>query len=388
MDGLNVAIVGGGIGGLCAALALRRAGHHPTVFERAEAFRPVGAGISVWANGVKVLDLLGLGPAVAAAGGRMDRMVYASGADGATLTSISLLALYARVGERAWPLARTALQEMLLGSLGRELVQTGMCCTGVSDHGPGVAVHFEDGGRAEADLVVAADGTHSALRSYVLGETVDRRYVGYVNWNGIVETDGDIVEADTWRTWVGEGMRASVMPVGGGRLYFFFDVPLPASALEDLPPAAAILPERFGGWAAPVRSLLRAALDGPINAAPIHDLPRLPTWNRGRVVLLGDAAHTMAPDLGQGGCQAMEDAVVLAHYLTTTNQSLDDALRRYGDERRPHTADIVRRARKRSDTTHGVDPAVTAAWYRALDGDDGTAILDGLAQSVETGPCR
>ncbi len=84
----------------------------------------------------------------------------------------------------------------------------------------------------------------------------------------------------------------------------------------------------------------------------------------------------------------MEDAVVLAHYLTTTNHSVEDALRRYGDERRPHTADIVRRARKRSDTTHGVDPVATAAWYRQLATEDGTSILDGLAQSVENGPCR
>jgi FAD-dependent urate hydroxylase len=121
---------------------------------------------------------------------------------------------------------------------------------------------------------------------------------------------------------------------------------------------------------------------------PIHDLDPLPTWRCGPVVLLGDAAHTMAPDLGQGGCQALEDAWVLSHYLTATTRGVPDALARYEAERMPHTADMVRRARKRADTTHGLDAAVTAAWYRSLETDGHATILDGLAQSVETGPCR
>jgi FAD-dependent urate hydroxylase len=105
-------------------------------------------------------------------------------------------------------------------------------------------------------------------------------------------------------------------------------------------------------------------------------------------VLLGDAAHSMAPDLGQGGCQAMEDAWVLTHYLTSTNRSVSDALARYEAERRPHTADIVRRARNRADITHGVDPAATEAWYAELAREDGSGIIAGLARSVLTGPCR
>jgi FAD-dependent urate hydroxylase len=96
----------------------------------------------------------------------------------------------------------------------------------------------------------------------------------------------------------------------------------------------------------------------------------------------------MSPDLGQGGCQAMEDAWVLAHHLTATTRSVPDALARYEAERRPHTAELVRRARRRSDTTHGVDEAATAAWYRSLETEGPAGIIDGLAQSVETGPCR
>lgn len=137
-----------------------------------------------------------------------------------------------------------------------------------------------------------------------------------------------------------------------------------------------------------MRRLLDHVAATTLNAVAIHDLEPLPTWRRGRVALLGDAAHTMAPDLGQGGCQAMEDSLVLAHHLTTTDVSVPDALARYEAERLPHTAGMVRRARRRADTTHGVDPAATEAWYAELAGEDGAAIIDGLAQSVLTGPCR
>jgi FAD-dependent urate hydroxylase len=384
---LRIAVVGGGIGGLTAAVALRRAGHQPEVYERTASFRPVGAGISVWSNGVKVLDRLGLGAEVAALGGRMDRMAYARSHDGTTLTDFSLLPLYERVGERARPMARAELQAVLLDAVGPGVVRTGSPCTGVELADDGVALHFEGGATAEADLAVAADGTHSILRDVVAGGPVERRYVGYVNWNGIVDAGGAVADDETWLTWVGDGMRASVMPIGGGRHYCFFDVPLPASALADLPAVTAGLPERFGDWAAPVRDLLDRALTAGVTTAPIHDIAPLGSWQRGRLVLLGDAAHAMAPDLGQGGCQAMEDALVLAGYLSEPGATLDQALGGYYAERGPHTADIVRRARKRADLIHGADPAATEGWYRELAVEDGSGIIEGLARSVEQGPC-
>lgn len=386
MHGLNVAIVGGGIGGLTAAVALARAGHEPTVYERTSQLQAVGAGISVWSNGIKVLNLLGLGAQVAALGGTMERMVYAA-ADGAPLTGFSLTPLYDQVGERAWPVSRADLQELLVEVVG-DRVRTGARCVGVEEGRRAALVRFEDGSEVEADLVVGADGTHSGLRAHVLGGAVPRRYVGYVNWNGIVNADAEIVEPCTWKTWVGGGRRASVMPIGGDRLYFFFDVPVDASGLDGLGSAPELLRREFGQWAAPVRRLLDRLPTVAVNAVAIHDLEPLPTWSRGRVVLLGDAAHSMAPDLGQGGCQAMEDAWVLTHYLTSTNRSISDALARYETERRPHTADIVRRARNRAEITHGVDPAATEAWYEELAREDGSGIIAGLARSVLTGPCR
>ena len=388
MQGLRVGIVGGGLGGLAAAIALRDSGQEPVVFEQAAEFRAVGAGISLWPNGVKVLGLLGLGQQLAAAGGRMDVMAYAD-RDGRLLTELALDPLYETVGQRAWPLARADLQDILVEALGAGCIRFGVPCESVASEGAGAVAGFADGTEFECDLLVAADGTHSGIRPWVAGRPVDRHYVGYVNFNTVLPFDRRLAPDRTWITWVGEGKRASVMPCGEGRSYVFLDIPMPAAeAARPGDEPVEELRKAFGDWTGPVRHLLDGLADHSLNRVIIHDLPPVPQWSRGHVALLGDAAHTMAPDLGQGGCQALEDGLVLAHYLASTDRSIPDALRRYEDERAPRTAEIVRRARKRSDLTHAVDPEATDEWYRSLDGDTGEAIIAGLVQSVVTGPCR
>lgn len=388
MEGLRVGIIGGGLGGLATAIALRRSGQEPVVFEQAPELRAVGAGISLWPNGVKVLNLLGLGRRLAAAAGRMDRMAYAD-RDGRLLTEVALEPLYETVGQRAWPLSRADLQDILVDALGDGSIRFGMRCESVDSDGDTAVAYFEHGTEFECDLLVGADGTHSLVRPWVAGRAVERRYVGYVNFNTVLPADPRVAPEGTWITWVGEGKRASMMPCGKGLSYTFLDIPMPArdAAWPDDEPLDE-LSKAFGDWTGPVRKLLDR-LDGRgVNRVLIHDLPPVPRWSRGRVVLMGDAAHAMAPDLGQGGCQALEDGLVLAHYLSSTDRSVGDALRRYHDERAPRTAEIVRRARKRSDLTHAVDPAATEEWYRSLDGDTGEGIIAGLVESVVTGPCR
>jgi FAD-dependent urate hydroxylase len=223
----------------------------------------------------------------------------------------------------------------------------------------------------------------------VTGEKIDRQYLGYVNFNGIITSDDAVAPATSWITWVGEGKRASVMPVGGGRSYAFFDLPMPAEVAEPAGVAPVEeLRKGFAGWAPPVMRLIDNMDPARTNRVLIHDLPTVNCWHRSRVVLLGDAVHTMAPDLGQGGCQALEDGLVLAHYLTSTDVSVPDALARYATERRPRTAEIVRRARKRAAVTHGFDPEATGQWYRELAVETGANVIAGLAESVVTGPCR
>jgi FAD-dependent urate hydroxylase len=384
MQDLDVIVVGAGIGGLTAAIALQRSGHRVRVVDQVRELRPTGAGISLWPNGVKVLDALGLGPGIAAVGGRMERMGYRR-KDGTPLCEFSLAPLVERVGERPYPVRRADLQALLLAAVGDGVVRTGQRCLAVADLGDRVAVDLEGGERLEGDLAVAADGTHSAARSAVVGAPTERTYVGYHNWNGIVPDAVALADPTTWMMHVGDGRRASTMPVRDGQ-YFFFDVPLADPVPSGRDPREA-LREHFAGWDPLVQRLIDAIDPAGVANVAIHTHEPLTRMARGRVALLGDAAHTSAPDLGQGGCLAMEDALVLAGHLATSDVTVPEALQRYSAERVPRAADIIRRALDRARLSHGHDPARTAAWYDELHGDDGAGIIDGICKSIVTGPC-
>jgi len=384
MESLEVVVVGAGIGGLTAARALQRDGHRVRVLDQVRELRPVGAGISLWSNGVKVLNALGLGPQIAAVGGVMDHVSYFA-KDGAALCAFGLGPLVERVGQRPYPVRRSDLQQILLDAVGAEHLQLGERCLAVEDHDDHAEVVMEDGTRHAADVVVVADGTHSRLRRFVIGSPVEREYVGYQNWNGLVSMG--LGGPTDWTMFVGDHQRVSTMPVREG-FYFFFDVTVPTAEIEVDRGPRQILTEHFGGWAPPVRDLIERLDPKAINNVAIHTHRPIGRLARGRAAILGDAAHTTAPDLGQGGCQAMEDALVMAHYLRTTNVSVADALARYSRERAPRTGEVVERARQRADLTHGTDPAATEAWYAELADETGDRIIDGICRTIEAGPCR
>jgi FAD-dependent urate hydroxylase len=383
---MKVTIIGAGMGGLSAGIALKRLGHDVKVFEKVREIRPVGAAISLWSNGVKCLNYLGLHRQIAELGGRMDHMAYADGATGKIMTRFSMAPLVEEVGQRPYPVARGALQNMLLEAFGPEDVALGMELVGVADDGQAVTATFANGETVTSDVLIGADGTHSVVRGHILGEQPERRYAGYVNWNGLVDIDPAIAPADQWTTFVGEGKRVSVMPVAGGRFYFFFDVPLPKGVPAEREAYRELLRGYFKGWAAPVQLLIDRIDPATTNRVEIHDIEPFMTWTRGRVALLGDAAHSTTPDIGQGGCSAMEDAVTLSIALQTNTLGVEDALKRYEKRRVARAAELVLRARRRCDVTHAKDPAVTQAWYDELWREDGTNILRGIASNIHGNP--
>ncbi|MCU1459922.1 MAG: monooxygenase [Actinomycetia bacterium] len=382
MKPLHAIIVGAGIGGLTAAVALRRDGHSVTVLDQTRELRPAGAGISLWSNGVKVLNALGLGDAIAAVGGRMDWVSYLD-RDGKQLCHFSLDPLVERVAQRPYPVRRTDLQNLLLDAVGVEHVLLGQRCVKVDDDGDGVIVATESGDRFGADLVIAADGANSRLRSYVVGHGTEREYLGYQNWNGLVRRS--LGGPDEWTVFLGEAKRVSTMPVRDG-FYFFFDVPLDDPDIDATRPAPDVLAEHFDGWAPAVQDLIANIDPATTTNVAIHTHTPLGRFSRGRVAIMGDAAHTTAPDLGQGGCQAMEDALVLARSLRDTRAGVVEALERYSAERVPRTEQIIVRAADRARVTHGHDPLETEAWYRELATEDGSRIIEGICRSIESGP--
>lgn len=386
MNSLKVIIIGSGIGGLTAGIALRQAGYEVEIYDRVRELRPAGAGISLWSNGVKVLNRLGLGERMAKIGGLMNQMQYRQ-MNGELLNSIDLMPLVEEVGQRPYPVARTDLQQMLLDAYEGE-VRLECRCIGVKESEKGVTAFFENGHEATGDLLIAADGVRSHLRQYVLEEEIEPNYAGYVNWNGLVPAHENLAPKDTWMIYVGEHKRASMMPVAGDRFYFFFDVPMTKEAAQEPSEVLSDLKTYFAGWAEPVQQLIQQIDPEKTNRVLIHSVGPLAKMVRGRVALLGDAAHTTCPDLGQGGCQALEDGLVLTHYLVTTNISVEDALKRYEKERLARANPVVEKARRRAEQIHGKDPAVTQQWYDQLATEKPADVTGAIAKIILAGPMR
>ncbi|WP_434642506.1 FAD-dependent urate hydroxylase HpxO [Klebsiella sp. I138] len=382
---MKALVIGAGIGGLSAAVALKNAGMDCEVFEAVKEIKPVGAAISIWPNGVKCMNQLGMGEIIETYGGPMHFLAYKEYLDGETLTRFSLAPLVERTGGRPCPVSRSELQREMLDFWGRDAVQFGKRVIRTEEDAEGVTVWFTDGTTAHGDFLIAADGSHSALRPYVLGHTPERRYAGYVNWNGLVDIDENIAPADQWTTFVGEGKRVSLMPVASGRFYFFFDVPLPAGLAEDRHTLRDDLSRYFSGWAPPVQKLIAALDPQTTNRIEIHDIEPFDKLVRGRVALLGDAGHSTTPDIGQGGCAAMEDAVVLGN-IFQDNREIVSALQQYEALRCARVRDLVLKARKRCDITHGKDMALTQAWYQELKEETGERIINGLCETIQGGP--
>lgn len=385
--GLKAIIIGAGIGGLTAGIALRQSGYEVEIYDRVRDLRPTGSGISLWSNGVKVLNRLGLGEKMAAIGGQMNRMEYRY-LSGNLLNEIPLQPLIDEVGQRPYPVARRDLQNLLLSSFeslsGK--ITLGAKCIDCIESDRDVTAKFEDGSAATGDVLIAADGVRSLLRKYVLNQTIEPTYRGYVNWNGLVPISDDLAPADMWSIYVGEHKRASMMPVAGDRFYFFFDVPLPKGTTNDRTNYQTELQEYFQGWAKPVQLLIDRLDPENVARVEIHDVGPIERMVKGRVALLGDAAHATCPDLGQGGCQAMEDGLVIANYLLSTNLSVSDALMRYERERKVRTTEIVNKARNRAEAIHGKDPEVSQKWYAQLAQENPLDVTSAIAKIISGGP--
>ena len=384
MRSLNIIIAGAGMGGLTAAIALKQAGHSVHVYERAAELAPVGAAISIWPNGVKVCHALGVGDAVEAVGGDMRAMSY-SDHRGGLLTRFSLAPLYEQVSQKAVPIARADLQRILLQAVGENNVTLGVACEGFEETDGGVTVILSSGEHLTADLLVAANGTHSALRGQIAGQVVERHYCGYVNWNGRIKMAADLADAREWTQYVGENKRVSLMPMGNDEFYFFFDVPLPAGTPNVRADYRRELAEHFRGWAAPVQRLIERLDPERIARVEIHDIDPLPRLVSQYAALLGDAAHAMTPNIGQGGCQAMEDAWVLAQCIAAAG-SVPEALAAYEQQRAERVANLMGKARSRAAIIHGEEASATQAWYAELAAEDGRNIIGGLVKTVVGGP--
>ncbi len=336
----HVLVAGAGIGGLTLACALRRAGHTVTVFERSETLRWVGAGLTVQMNATAALRRIGLCDEVAQAGAcPTDSAILKP--SGSALTRLPVARIQEELGLPLVCVHRARLQAVLLAHAGEENVRLGHTVTAFHDDGQGVTVRLSDGTTVAGDVLVGADGLRSVVRGALLGDA-PLRYSGYTSWRGVCPDVPSATPGLMSETW-GAGARFGVVPIGFGQTYWFATQNAPAGGQDAPGEARARLQSLFAGWHAPIADLIAVTDEANIIRTDIHDRPPVDRWSRGRVALLGDAAHPMTPNLGQGGCQAIEDAVALAECLTAEG-SVESALAAYEARRRERANAFVTRS--------------------------------------------
>jgi 2-polyprenyl-6-methoxyphenol hydroxylase-like FAD-dependent oxidoreductase len=325
---MKAVIVGGGIGGLASALALTRHSWEVEVLERAAAFTEVGAGLSLWPNGLRALDALGVGEPVRERA-LLEGQAGIRDASGRWLSRTDTAALERRYGPVAM-IHRADLLAILRAAVPDGCLRNAVTVSQIRANG--TAVH--SGGESRADLIVGADGIRSVVRTSIWPDAPSPRYVGYTAWRMVTPPVPVESSSESW----GAGERFGYARLADGRIYCFAVANAPEGAPGE---GLAGLRRRFSGWHRPIPALLDVAKQNAVLHDDLYELPPLKTYTAGPVVLVGDAAHAMTPNLGQGACQALEDAVVLA-------QSLDGGggLEAYDRLRRRRTQMISLRAHR------------------------------------------
>ena len=384
----EIAIIGGGIGGLAAAAFLHRAGLPATVYEQATELREIGAGVVVAPNAARLLRALGVLDAFSERAVALDTgWEFRRWQDGRVLSSEDLATrCEALFGERTYTAHRADLLEAVRHAVPAASVRLGKRCVALGQDGPRPVLRFADGDRAEADVVIGADGIHSLVRA-ALTEPVPPVYSGLCAFRALVPAADApaFARLPAQTLWLGPGHHLVHYPVSAGEFVNLVAFAPAGDYTTESWTATGTVEEllaEFAGWDERLRALLRAA--GTPGRWALLDRAPLTRWTRGPVTLLGDAAHPMFPFFGQGAAQAIEDAATLARCLAADPADPAAALLRYEELRLPRTTRLQEVSHARAHVNHlpdgpeqrardaafsGTDPLAASAWIYAHDAD-------------------
>jgi salicylate hydroxylase len=354
----RVAIIGGGIGGLTAARALRRRDVEVAIYESAPELREIGAGVALGPNAMKVLRSLDLEDDVRAIAGRWEWAVTRHGKTGRVISKTSRGQQATVFGSAGATAHRADLLDVLAHSLPGDIVTLGARCVGVESDGTVAVAKFQDGSEVEADVVIGADGIHSAARESLFGPDAPR-FTGKICYRSVVPVDAVLGEPPPAENvqWLGPHGTIVLYPVRRDELinvvcHYDDDGYRHESWVTECERSEVL--ERYAGWH---ESLLRVFSAGEVwYKWALYDRDPIPQWTRGRVTVLGDAAHPMLPYLGQGACQAIEDGCVLAAALAAEPDDPVAGLGRYERTRRPRASQVVLASRERGVSNHLSSP--------------------------------
>lgn len=341
IDNTDTAIIGAGIGGLSAAIALQQLGQKVRVYERASELKEMGAGIVLSANAIKALEKLGVADQVRQAGSPVKKAEIRT-PGGKLLVNIPVHKQAERYGTYSYLAYRPDLQRILYEKLDSDTVELGKKFSRLEQDREYITSMFEDGEMVKSKILIGADGVHSRVRQNII-EDSPLRYSGFTAFRGISRFEDDRFPVELgggFEAW-GNGKRFGFSHLGKGRVFWFAAINTPQGKLLDAPNKKLVALEHFKSWWGPISDVIDSTDEENILAHEIFDRKTIKKWHKGSVTLLGDAAHPMLPNLGQGGAQAMEDALILTRYLKRFPQDVERALSHYEQARIPRVTKIV-----------------------------------------------
>lgn len=335
-------VVGAGVGGLTAAIALDRAGVDVTVVDPAPHVDALalGSGIHLWSNALQALDRIGLADDIASLGNPIETHRYLR-ADQSAMGIFDVGSASAAHGAPTVGLSRPVLHRRLVEALGAERIRFGAAVTAVEQDDTSATVTLSDGSRIPGDAVVGADGVSSTVRAAVTGSPAPLRYSGLTSWRGLCGYGHPALDKQAMQIYWGRGLRMVMYQVSGGLLYWLALVKAPPRGTDPVGGARAAARAHFDGWPEFMRGAIDATEEPIVHRADILRMSPTRRWGRGRITLLGDAIHAMTPDVAQGACQAIEDGVALG-IAVGGDRDLPAALRRYEKVRRSRAAGLMR----------------------------------------------
>jgi salicylate hydroxylase len=355
-ENLKVAIIGAGLGGLAVAIALHKQNINAQVYEKAHQLRPVGAGLSLFPNGLNTLEAIAPGIVETLKhAGSPTRMVNLQKSTGEIIMQ-SPQQLHEKYGQPMLQIRWSRLQEILASRLLPEIIHLNSRCIGFEQNDSGIEVSFEQGNKEQVDLLIGADGINSTIRQAIIGDG-SPRYAGRMSWRAVIKYKHELIpENEVTITISPEGGKIfTLIDVGDG--YIFLSAGA-LSADDSVSQTAFDVKSRildtFAGWAEPVQAIIKETDADQIVERPIWDRPPLQKWSQGRVTLLGDAAHPMTPSLGQGANTAFEDAWELQNCLLNA-PNIETALANYENSRIHRTQVIQARSALQGNRAYDAD---------------------------------
>ncbi|WP_417899929.1 FAD-dependent monooxygenase [Bacillus haimaensis] len=358
-------VIGAGIGGLSAAIRLKSEGWHVEVFEKVTSLKKTGAGIVLAANGMKALERLGVAGEIRAMGKKVGKAEIRTW-DGKILFQLPTKEMAERYGTYSYLIHRASLQKILLDKFDCNGINLQKRISRFFQDKSKVTAVFSDGSAVEGDVLIGADGIHSTIRANLIQKD-KLRYAGFTALRGICSFQDEryvLQQGGGFEAW-GHGKRFGFSHLGQNRIFWFAAINSPEG--REIPYGARkqAAHQHFKGWYNPIEAVIEATDEEAILHHDIFDRKPLSHWGSGRVTLLGDAAHPMLPNLGQGGALAMEDAIVLADYLSNT-KDIESANFKYERERIKRTTKMVRHSRKMARMVQMENPIATSVRNRML----------------------